>query len=77
MSQCILVRGVASYECLLFCLGIVLCAIAMWVCSINTAQFVTAVPLRFCDERVAILISFLDYYRMVDHTSIVVSAGFA
>ena len=42
-----LVKGVVSYECLLFCLGIVPCAIAMWVCSINTAQFVTAVALRF------------------------------
>ena len=32
---------------------------------------------KVCDERVAILISFLGYYRMVDHTSIVVSVGFA
>ena len=71
-------KGVVSYECLLFCLGIVLCAIAMWACSINTAQFVTAVPLRFVmREWQQLSLSFLDYYRMVDHTSIVVSVGFA
>ena len=32
---------------------------------------------KVCDERVAISLSFLDYYRMVDHTTIVVSVGFA